>query len=247
MIYIDPRVGSRHLLAALGNRGLPASLRQMDFGDVAFDLSGPEGLPIPVGMELKSISDMLSCITTKRFCGHQLPGLCRSYRIKYFIIEGAKREGPDGMLEVPYGGRWTTHPARMYYTDVMEWLTGIEVRAKVLLRFTYDTSDTASQIRALYKYGLKAWEDHNSFNVFTEPEELADGVTFEPILRRRRFAALLPGIGWEKSKSAAELFPSIGAMANATPEEWAKLEYGKKRRMKISLKTAVEIVKAIWA
>jgi len=253
LIYIDPRVGSGHLLSILGNMGLPVSIRDMQFGDVAYDLRGPDEVPIPVGHEVKRLSDLLACIVSKRYCGYQLPGLCRTYKIRYLDIEGVWDRGPgtNGLIQVPRfpGDRrecWVDHPARMQYTDVLEWLTGIEVQTKTHIRFTDTTQDTAYQIFAAAKYAFKSWDEHDSLNVFYEPEELASGVTFSPITRRRRFAALLPGVGWEKSKGAAEVFGSIGEMANAVAEDWTKVEYGKKRRMKIGLQTAKDIVKAIW-
>lgn len=251
MIYIDPRAGSGPLIAILGNMGAPVRSLMLEFGDACFDMEGPDGIPIPWGAEVKKVGDAIQCITTKRFCGHQLPGVYRTYKVRNLIIEGPMMKGPDGLLYVPpykdaRPENWHAHPGRIRYVDFMEWLTGIEVRAGFKLRFTRDTEDTAYHIFAAYVYGQKAWDTHNSFNVFTEPEELVSGISFRPIERRRRFAALLPNIGWKKSESAAAIFPSIAAMVNADAEAWTKVEYGKSRKMHIGIEAAKEIVKAIW-
>lgn len=250
MILVDDRIGQGALIKSLGSMGVPVVIQRLNFGDIAFDINGQDDVPVPVGFELKKVGDLLQCITSKRFAGYQLPGLCNTYRVRYLIVEGPKRKGPDGLLEVPVGRSWAPHMSNMRYMDVMSWLAGVEMRAKVQVIHTQDSDDTAQHIFSRFSNGSKSDGDHNSFKVFYEPEELSSGVSFSPITRRRRIAALLPGVGWEKSAGACEVFPSIKALVNSTAEEWTHVQYGRqpsngRKRPNISLITAKKIIKAL--
>lgn len=111
MIEIDEREGASSSKAHLDiptflrARGVPHVVKRLPYGDAAFVGQGPEGRPVPVGIEIKAIGDLIQCMTDDRFVGHQLPGLRNTYEQTYLVIEGLYRPGADGVLEVPHGSR----------------------------------------------------------------------------------------------------------------------------------------------
>ena len=73
-ITVDPRAGSADLFEPLKARKLPVRLSKLEAGDVAFIGNGPEGRPVPVGIEYKKLPEMLGCFRD-RFAGHQIIGM----------------------------------------------------------------------------------------------------------------------------------------------------------------------------
>jgi ERCC4-type nuclease len=77
-----------------------SKIERMQFGDFSWLGNGPDGAPWSIGVERKTIGDMIQSITSDRFSGHQLPGLLNTYNAVYVLVEGLYR--PDqrtGVLE----------------------------------------------------------------------------------------------------------------------------------------------------
>lgn len=235
MILIDSRVGSKELLKPLG---AIAKLTTLEFADVMFVGSGPEDKPMWIGIELKNVKDALSCISSGRFAGHQLPGLVKEYDIVYFIIEGLWRPDKEGLLEVPYGRRWrTVNLGRRYFMwrDFSNWLTSMESAGGLRLRFTSGRRETVAVIRALYGWWTnKDWAEHRAH---LAPNKSTSVLGVRHSLKRR-IAAQLPGIGDGRSKDVSEYFRSLPHMLLADEPEWMEIKG-------IGKKTAHGVVEAL--
>src|SRR5574341_1238250 len=105
MILLDDRAGSKDL-APFMPKSVPFTLTRLEYGDVAFSGRGPSGV-CTVGVEIKKIPDLVDCIYSGRFAGHQLPGMLDTYDYCYLLVEGATRAGKLGTLEYRRaGGKW---------------------------------------------------------------------------------------------------------------------------------------------
>ncbi len=225
MITLDNRVGSKDLLKYMPKGR--AKLGHLEYGDAAFLGNGPNEEPIPVGIELKRLLDLLSSMVTGRLSGHQLPGMQACYRVRYLIVEGIWRPNPQsGLLEYPRGKVWLpvelgnrTFMAR----EVEGFLNTQDVIGGMHIRVTNSARQTAQVILNLYHWWTdKSWEEHRSHLAFDESDTLSTALLTKPKLLRR-MAKELPGIGWKKSQAVEAHFENVVEMVNADVGEWEKI------------------------
>ena len=220
MILIDARVGSNHLLTYLPKWVAEYSI--LDFGDCCFTGKGPENKELKIGIEVKKLADLLASLTSGRLVGYQLPGLLGTYDRVYLIVEGWYSASDNGELVIINSDgamrRTWTHKA-WRYSDLDGWLNTIANKARVAIKRTIDTIETAAAIYSLYLWWQKDWNEHRGLDQFYDETP----ITLERPSIMRRIAALLPGIGWEKSAKIEEAFGTIYKMITAKPEEWEKI------------------------
>jgi ERCC4-type nuclease len=219
-VLVDDRVGSADLVGHLRHWGCPVEKTRLEYGDAAFAGNGRDGA-VSVGVEVKKTHDALNCMGDGRFAGHQLPGLLSNYDRIWLVVEGNYR--PDfgtGLLLAPGERRKevVTGAKRHMYRDLDNWLTSMEVLAGVRVRRTGDRYETARFVADLYGWWQKEWSDHKSHHAIHD-----DWGSVVPLTKpnlARRFAAQLPGIGYEKSGWIVKSFPSVQAMVGAAEKEW---------------------------
>lgn len=198
----------------------------MEYGDVAFVGNGPLG-PIPIGLEHKSVADVLDCILSGRFAARQLPGLLDSYAHVWLMVEGAFRPGPQGELYVSRGrsGRFGPVPwghKEWMYRHLQHWLLSIQIQGGCRVLVTRDKPDSAAAIKALFTWWTaKTWDQHETLH--TLDHTLQRRIGYRPSYARK-FASVLPGIGWERSAAVADKFKTIERMVLAPAEEWAEVD-----------------------
>lgn len=224
MILLDPRAGSKEYESRLRALGADVDMLQMDFGDVAFYGSG-----FNVGIELKKFDDMLQCIVTGRFAGHQLRGLV-GYDAYYVFVEGLWRPNPtDGVLEV-----WSwDHEKKKHgwiaagrgkqrawmYRDFDNYLTTMDVRGGVRIKRTASEDETARAIINLYSW----WQDYDGHKSHLALNRSRDTALLTKPTLRYEVASVLPGLGSVKAGMVAGHFSTVREMVNADATEWAKL------------------------
>ena len=234
MILLDPRAGSQDYEPTLRALGAPVEMVTLDYGDVAFFGSGRA-----IGVELKKLNDLLQCIFTGRYSGHQLPGMARQYQEVYLIVEGIWRPNPDdGVLETRRGASWV--PVMLgrktwMYRDFDNFLNTIDVKGGARIKRSNSPSETARIVYGLYQW----WQDydghraHLAINRSGRDAALLTEPTFT-----YEVATRLPGLGIVKGGMAAGHFETVRRMVNATEKEWASLPG-------IGKKLAKDIVK-VW-
>lgn len=112
MILIDSSAGSRDLvlypplnnpqLACLANLSSvsTSSIGSKSSADISFVGNGPDSKEV-IGIEFKSLSDLLSSIHSGKLQDTQLPELRREYDRAYLLYYGEYRCSEDGYLQVP--------------------------------------------------------------------------------------------------------------------------------------------------
>lgn len=225
-LLIDSRVGSKEVEASLLHLGCKCKLFPLEFGDFAFEGSGPDGTYL-IGIERKVIGDMLDSMRTGRLSGHQIPGMSQMYERQYLIVEGLYRANRDGYIEVlsRNGNKNAWGPLRgreqFLYAELDNFLNSIEEHTSFRVKRTGNIQETAAVVSNLYNYWQKKYENHRAHKAFyTAP----DPVRLYPPSFPVRVAKESVGIGQIKAGAVAKHFKTVRAWANAEPEEWMKIE-----------------------
>ena len=229
-IRVDDRVGSYDLAPLLKRRGLPVELTRLDYGDVCWIGNGPEG-PVSVGVELKTVGDLLSCIVSQRFTAHQLPGLQDCYSVRYLVVEGIWKPGATGELLLGKGGGfWHTVSwgcKKWAYREVAHWLSSVEQQGGMCLWDTDDREETAAYIHSIYTWWAKAWTEHKT--VRSAHQELKPYPTCNrlalvrpktPSRLGRMYAQVF---GWETGAAVEQKFPRLSDAVAADDATWLKV------------------------
>jgi ERCC4-type nuclease len=223
-IFVDDRAGSCDLLEHEPVRSLGEKCR-LDSGDVCITGNGPQG-PLLVGVEVKSIWDLISSINTGRLQATQLPALLATYDVAWLLYFGSYRPGRDGRLEVRRGKMWRefrlgTRPVPYGYVEsFLLDCSAIGVR----VRYAYDAREACAWLGVLHRWWSKPWSQHKGMRTLDNSRELSlmpnmDG----PTHLRAKVAAQLPGVGFERALAAAEHFSSVCEMVCADAAEWARV------------------------
>ena len=219
-ISVDYRSGSKELCPYLECVGVTPILEELPFGDFMLVGHGPTPRPWVVGVERKTIGDMVKCITDGRFSGHQLPGMCEYYDHKFLLVEGRVMEAEDGLLMVWKHGKWRTLELgrqRFMYSALSNFLTSIKLNTPVHVIRTEDERHTAVELKTLYKYYAKPWDQHQSHNQPYD-DTPTNVMAVQPSLIRR-VANQLKGVGWDRAGVLASHFPSVWHLANASEKD----------------------------
>lgn len=246
MITVDPRAGSSQFGPLLRRLGLQVTMMQMPYGDIAFDGMLSDGSPTSYGLELKSVGDVIACVQSGRFAGHQLPGLMNSYDNVWLMIYGQWRARvPDGVLEELRDGRnggkyWT--PAgggqRLWmHRDLEAWLLTMQIAGGIRVHRVRDVDEAAIWIRTIYHWSQRT--DHKSHQVIYSGKHLwQDRALMGKPPLARRVAAELPHIGVKRSAEVARRFHTVAEMVEAEVGDWMQVEG-------VGKKTAMDIVRVL--
>jgi hypothetical protein len=197
------------------------------FGDVCFEGQGPQGTVI-VGIELKRLHDMLTCIDDSRYSAHQRVGMHQMYRVSILNIEGLWRphDQSDLLMEgkVDKDGKLVWFYCRpagrpVMYSKLRRYLFSVSLSG-VIVTYTRDLIHTANDIIHWYWYFQKAWKAHTSL---LELQTLnIPALSGKPSLVRR-WAYDLDGIGEKHSEAAAKLFKKPITLATADEIDWVRV------------------------
>lgn len=103
MLFIDTREGSKNLPNYEPIKSsIPYDLCQLNSGDIAFCANGPNEEPILIGIEIKSIEDLITSLHSKRLNGMdgQLQRMTNDYPFNYrwLLIYGRYRPSPETLF-----------------------------------------------------------------------------------------------------------------------------------------------------
>lgn len=195
----------------------PSSLvhtQPLEYGDISFCGRGPKSV-ITVGVELKSISDLISSIRTGRLAAHQIPGLLEHFDLQWIVVEGAWKVSASGAIEVLRGKKWSKQVAGkkpVMYREITSWMASVSAQTGIHFWRTLSRTETAHWISNVYWCLQKRWEEHKSLKVFN----LAGKPVLLPeVSKTAEVAHVVDGIGWDKALRMAQHFGSIRSLVNA--------------------------------
>lgn len=226
MLLVDERIGSRDLLIALQNQGVPAELAHLDSGDIAFIGRGIADRQIFVGIELKRTTDLISSLRSGRFQGFQLEKIVNTYDRGWFISEGEWREGYGGVLEVLTIDGWeraSAGPHGIMMSDLESWIITQTIRGGLGYRHCSHREDTIRFIAVLYAWWTeKALDEHRGHEaIYLSPPDRA---TFIEPSTERKMISCIPKVGWEKSAALETHFGGIRGLLAASEKEVIEVE-----------------------
>lgn len=224
MLIVDERVGSKDLLIALQNLGVPAELGHLYSGDVSFIGRGINDAPVYIGLELKRTTDLIGSLRSRRFQGFQLERLVNTYDRAWLISEGMWREGDGGILEV-YQAGWRpalAGPRGVMASDLESWILSQTIRGGLGYRHCSHRVDTIRFIGVLYHWWVdRALDEHRGHQAIYTPSP--DQASFVAPSLLRKIAAQLDGIGWEKSTAIETHFKTVVEMVEASESDWLEI------------------------
>ena len=226
MIFVDPRSGSGDILDRLIAFHVPAEHLLLPSGDVSFIGRGEHGSPVTIGIEMKTIHELVTAFDTGRFVGKQLPRLVANYDYRWLVVEGLWRyHDGDGVLEVLRGHDWVSlgfGSKRYMAREIAAFLFTIQLRGGVSLHLSANRGQTLHWLTVLYHWWTcKDFDRHRSHLSFYAP--VPDRALFIKPSLVRRMAKELDGVLWEKSEAIAQHFSNPLQMCAANEAEWRKV------------------------
>lgn len=231
MLSVDNRAGSAPLIPMLRKLGLEIESVILDSGDISFLGFAHGGAPVSVGIECKTLGDCLSCVTSGRLAGSQLPKMLQSYDHLYLLIQGEWRIGRNGELlerrEGRGGGQYWTEAGggqrRWMWRDFEGWVNSIGILGGMRVHRVPTWDEGCQWVKCLYSWYQR--KEHSSVQVVYGSKELfADHALLVKPTLARRVAAQLPLIAEKRSADVARRFPTLEKMVNASEREWMDID-----------------------
>lgn len=226
MILIDDREGSRDLVDTIALHDLSV-LTRLESGDCSFEGLGNGGLITRIGIEVKTISDLVSSARTTRL-QKQLVRMRDEYDTSWVLYYGIFRPSPKSkgiLLYHETTGKWRLLKLGRWRVPY-SYLQSITVRISELgvSVFHVATKENVSQwVAQIYRCCQKPPEKQTFMRTFmsTLGSKKSNAVTeSKEILRVARVASGFNGINYARGVEAARYFGSVFAMINASEREW---------------------------
>lgn len=224
-ILVDDRIGSREYAPALEEiAGVQVNVQRMEFGDFAFmSENGPDG-PCWVGIERKTVRELMGDIDEGRFAGNQLAGFIKRYDFAFLIVEGwYRRNYETRCLEVPRGkGRpWLSLG---HYAKLDGHLSTLRLKTPIEVVKTQRWQDTVTEVELLYRWFSKPWDQHGSHLRFPVTPHRGRRIEIARPGIVQRVAKEFSGIGWERARTAVRVFKSVRELGNSNEESWMMID-----------------------
>lgn len=228
MIFVDRRQGSGEYLDKIRRAGSVADIGTLVAGDFAIPGFGPGRDSATVGVELKKLGDLMTCIREGRFVGEQVPKLVNTYDAVILVVEGEYRRGQYGAIEVRRGRDWVT-PSWMRFIShdgLKDWLNTKRWKMGLQVEETQHEAATVALLRDVERWWEDGWDSHKSEKTMdtsgrlrTRVEEWSE-VPLAPTTFPMQVARTFPGLGDERARAAGGHFGSVAAMAGASVDDW---------------------------
>lgn len=224
MIYVDDRQGSgsgpNDITKLLSKKKkIEYEKVRLEYGDVVFDGNGPNG-PIKIGIEIKTIGDLVNSMITGRLVSKQLPELTEHCDFTFLLVVGETREN-HGLLEerknefwfpVNYAGRNTT------FSAYQSFLLALQVGFGCNLLYADDLVSSVDIIVNTYRWFNKDWEDHTTLHSIHEVPKPNKYATKPTLVEE--MASRIRGVGWKTAREIGRVFPTPEDMILADEKTW---------------------------
>lgn len=221
MILVDSRVGSRELLSGIRALGGSADTVPELSADFMWDGSGPNGNAL-IGVERKTITDLLDSIRSKRLGGGQVGRAIECFDYYYLIVEGVWRRAEGGMLEI--GWPWHEPKGQFRYAEISHFLNRLRVFGGCMVWRTFDEDETVATLVDLHDEWQQSWEERCGKKVIYAPAPIPprQGKFFQPAATPvQSWLYQLPGMGDKKTFELCDRFPTPAHIVKQ--EDWEGL------------------------
>jgi ERCC4-type nuclease len=224
VILVDDRAGSDKLGLDLRKAGLPIQFDRLDGGDVMFLGQGPSG-ECTVGVEHKTLRDLLQSLRSQRLQGHQLHEM-QVYDFRFLLIEGDYRHDDAGYVTMRTGAKeWSRVAGNFRASELDKTLIGLTLRGGICIKEVSTRRESVRWLTSLYRnFTDVEWTAHTSHTGVHRPAGLVRPSPF------RNFICGIPNVGLKTSKAIEAYFGAVPRRAVAARwERWAEIDgIGKK-------------------
>lgn len=238
MIYVDLNKGSIELLPHILRIGVKAERADLSSADFCFEGNGPNG-PINIGVERKTLHDMLDCIESGRY-NRQRIDMSQLYDISILMVEGHWRpHDPDGLLMESHNdglswGYLKERNQRTMYAKLYRYLIGV-ASTGVIITYPRNPWHCAYDVCEWFHYWSKPYNEHKAMR---EIQKVAvPTLNFRASLTRK-WAQSITGVDLTLGERAERKFRKPITLAEADESEWLSIPG-------VGVKTAKAIVKEI--
>jgi ERCC4-type nuclease len=249
MILVDYRQGSHELVAPLELRGLEVAETELPAADLAWTGRGMKDAPVEVGVEFKTLEEMVDSFRTERLQEQVMrmrgaePGQRPLYDYAWIVFEGEVIFDKQGRLMKRVGRRdFKPLPGKMTHMELLKRLFVLHLNAGVAWVNTESRRETLDVLEALYRVWTdKPLDEHGSHMAIYQPEALVPISDF----RKTVSSACFPGISIRKSIAVERAFKgSLRRAVNAPVDEWASIEVkdakGNVKRLGMSIASKIQ-------
>ena len=225
-IFIDDRAGSSDLIDYPPLFGI-STLTRLDHGDICFSGCGPKGKNLLIGIELKSISDLISSTECGRLQATQIPGMLKTYDESWLLYYTPYKITKRSCIQIYKGRRWWDYKLgkRPVTTSYIERVLLTLTAAGVHVKHVNNMAEAAIWTNELYSWWSKPFDTHRGMHVFDESQSMSIMPKIpNDVLLRARIASQLSGVGYKRALAAGYHFGSVREMINADEAEWASIE-----------------------
>jgi ERCC4-type nuclease len=210
MMLVDYRAGSKEVAPLLT---IPHEVAELDYGDMSFIGHGPDDTMLAIAVERKTVMDLVNSMVSGRLSGHQLHGLMDQYDHVYLVVEGLWRPNrSSGLLERWVRGKWyplELGSRRFMAKEIGNYLNTLAVICGVHVWRTDSLHHTARWLGDLYRWWQKPWGKHRSHLQMHAGVTPPTGVYLRKPKPVERVATQFTGVGWDKARALAKVFPSV--------------------------------------
>jgi len=190
-------------------------------GDAMLTGHGPGGSTITVGVEVKSLSDLLSSIATGRLGATQIPRMLRAFDYAFLLYYGGYRPGPsNNQLQIRRGKQWKQFRIGrrpVPYSYLEGFLITAQMFTPLRVIHVHDVFEVACWLRVLDHWLEKRWEAHKALSVFDKSGRVSSLPNADPVEEQiARTAASFPAIDFVKGWKIAKHFESVEDFIDAT-------------------------------
>lgn len=221
---MDSNVGSRELLTGIRQLGCDAEVVSGLSTDFQWTGNGDRGTTL-IGVERKTICDLLDSIRSSRLAGGQVGRALECYDYYYLIVEGPWRRGEGGMLEI--GWPWHQPKGQFRYAEVNHFLNRLSFLGGVLVWRTFDGDETIATLVNWHDQWQRPWSEHLDKRVIYAPAPIppkqGKGIFQSEATPVQKILYQLPGMGDKKTFDLAQYFKTPEDIVSMHVFEWEEL------------------------
>lgn len=205
-------------------------LHTLSSGDIAFVGRGKNNLPIMIGVEIKSVTELISSLVSGRLQDTQVRGMVDDYDPcgRWLLHYGIYRPNPaNGNLQLYRDGSFTRRAGWYDYTInnvsvQYGYLESFKVSPSILSLGFYivrvnDIQEAAQWIATLYRTWTRDYDSHKSMRVFDKSQDIEGRLKQDEVGRNMKGGKVSTRSMNAGGNGHADNFRALALQANTLP------------------------------